>query len=66
MDKIQEVRKTLGTSVAKLDDDELSEDVTKFDLLAECILDIAEKDLFGNKTLSELISGTVSFNTNKP
>ena len=60
MDNIQEARGMLGVSVADLSDEELSEEITKFDLLAECILNLAEKDLFNGKTLTELTSATES------
>ena len=56
MDKIEEVRKILGTAVSDLTDEDLSEEVTKFELLAECILNLAEKEIFKDKTLSEMLS----------
>ena len=56
MDKIKEVRRIFGDSVSQLSDEELTEEITKFDLLAECILNLSEKDLFNGKTLTDLIS----------
>ncbi len=60
MDKIEEARKILGDDVKKLSDQELLEEITKFELLAESILELTEKELFEGKELSELISEFLS------
>lgn len=60
MDKLEEVRKILGEAVENLTDVELTEEITKFELLAESILDLGEKELFEGKTLPELVSNLAS------
>jgi hypothetical protein len=60
MDKVEEARKILGEAVGNLTDVELTEEITKFELLAESILDLGEKKLFEGKTLPELISNLAS------
>jgi hypothetical protein len=40
MDKAQEARRIFGESVRHLSDEELMEEITKFDLLAEYILNL--------------------------
>ncbi len=64
MDKIEEAKKLFGSAVNNLSEQELKEELTKFDLLAECILDLAEKDIFKGKLLSELVSDLFFQNPN--
>ena len=60
MGKVEEARKILGDDVKGLSDEELLEEITKFELLSESILELTEKQLFDGKELSELISELLS------
>lgn len=56
MDNVAIARKLFKNSVQNINDEDLVDEITKFELLSEHLLDLAEKKLFEGKVLSELIS----------
>lgn len=53
--EIEEIRKILGQAANNYSDEELKEEIIKLDLIAEALLDFAEKEIFNGKTLTEAI-----------
>lgn len=55
MDQLDEVRKMLKEHNIHISEEELQKTVTEFQYLADVWLDEVEREIFGGKTLNELL-----------
>lgn len=55
MDQLDEIRKLLKEHNIRMSEDELQKTVTEFQYLADVWLDELEREIFGGKTLNELL-----------
>lgn len=58
MDQLDEIRKLLKEHNIRMSEDELQKTVAEFQYLADVWLDDVERQLFGGKTLNELLIHT--------
>lgn len=55
MDQLDEIRELLKEHDISISEDELQKTVTEFQYLSDVWLDEVERELFGGKTLNELL-----------